>query len=311
MKFDWEDPEDWNSLSVPEKAAMLKTTVTMTDLVELCGHDVTKDKVRPPWNPTERTPSTHLYEDHFYDYGSGKHGDLFDWIAEEDIASGEEPRSLPKAISYIRKLALKGGKEPGDVDSVPVRKLENLYHDMPYEPVNELLGLDVSRYHLRADPAGNVYVPHWEPQEPNAVPLVYGIKVRYVGGSKGAIPGSQFTHRLYDPLGWPLNRDPAWHGCVITEGESDCWAMRSVIAPQVDVFALPSGSSAWKEHWLEDLAPYGTVYVCFDNDRAGKQATEKVMKKIGYDRAKELRVPGLYNDVREAVAAGWVPSIRD
>lgn len=306
MKFDWEDPEDWNSLSIPERVAMLKTTVSMVDMVELCGHDVTKDKVRPPWNPTERTPSTHLYEDHFYDYASGKHGDIFDWLAEEDIAQGEEPRPLPKAVSYIRKLALRGGREPGDVDAQPVRNLEQLLQHLPHHQVDTLLGLDVRGYGLHQTAAGDVYVPHYE-YRPSSGVLVYGIKIRYAHGSKGSVPGSQFTHRLYDPYGW-VDADYG-DTCVITEGESDCWALISTFdRPGLHrVLALPSGSSAWKDHWLEDLAPYGTVYVCFDNDRAGKQATEKVMRKIGYDRAKELRVPQLYNDVREAVEAGWRP----
>jgi hypothetical protein len=65
----------------------------------------------------------------------------------------------------------------------------------------------------------------------------------------------------------------------------------------------------WKDAWLEDLAPYDEVLLCFDNDRAGTQALDKVTRKIGFDRAKELRVPQLYNDVREAVKAGWEPKL--
>jgi len=304
-RFDFEDDDDWNALDLAEKATMLKTTITMTELVELCGHDVQKDKVRPPWNPTERTPSTHLYEDHFYDYGSGKHGDIFDWIAEEDIATGEEPRPLKKAVSYVRRLALRGGKEPGDVEVQPIRSLENLVHDMPYEAVTELLGLNVQWYGLRRDPDGTVYVPHFEPHAFGDV--VYGIKLRHPDGKKSSVPGSQFTHRLYHPYGWRHLHLGAQ--AVIVEGESDSWAMTPKMNQfGVDVFALPSGAGAWKDHWLQDLEPYHQILLCFDNDKAGKQALEKVTRKVGFDRAKELRVPQLYNDVREAVAAGWEPS---
>lgn len=310
-RFDFEDDDDWNALELPEQAAILKTTITMTELVELCGRDVQKDKVRPPWNPTERTPSTHLYEDHFYDYGSGKHGDIFDWIAEEFVADGHEPPALPRLVWKVRDIALKGGKEPGDVEAQPVRRLENLAFDMPGEPVTELLGLGVSWYGICRDQDGTIYVPHVEPQEPPGAPdLVYGIKLRHPDGRKSSVPGSQFTHRLYHPYGWRF----LWGNgtAIIVEGESDSWAMIEATADLelgVDVFALPSGASAWKDHWLEDLEPYSEILLCFDNDRAGKQALDKVTRKIGFDRAKALPVPQLYNDVREAVAAGWEPSL--
>ncbi len=64
---DFADDEEWDSLSIDEKISVIKSTIEMADLVELCGRDVVRDKVRPPWNPGERTPSTHLYSDHFYD----------------------------------------------------------------------------------------------------------------------------------------------------------------------------------------------------------------------------------------------------
>lgn len=309
--FDWEDPDDWRSLSLSEKAAMLKTALTMTEVVELCGRDVNHDKVRPPWNPIERTPSTHLYEDHFYDYGSGRHGDIFDWIGEEFLAEGEEPPSLGKRIDRLRMLALKGGKEPGDVDAVPVRKLENLdIHFMTdaTEPI-DILGYPTSTYGTVVDRAtGDVLVPHWEWLEDESY-LVYGIKIRGANGQKRSVPGSQFTHRLYHPRGWSGLQCPS-EVCVITEGESDCWAMTSVLEGQgVDVFALPSGASSWKDAWLPNLASYTEVRLCFDNDRAGEQALDKLTRKIGFDRVRPLRVPPLYNDAREAIEAGWEPRV--
>lgn len=306
--FDWEDSDDWRALSIPEKAEMLKTAVTMTDVVELYGRDAVNDKVRPPWNSIERTPSTHLYEDHFFDYGSGRHGDIFDWVGEEFIAEGGEPPGLGARISQIRRLALRGGLEPGDVDVVPVRKLENLdFHLMTdsTEPV-DVLGLPTRTYGTVVDrTTGDVLVPHWESLEGGSY-LVYGIKIRGADGRKRSIPGSQFTHRLYHPTGWA---NVGYTTCVITEGESDCWAMREKMPFGVDVFALPSGSSSWKDEWLNDLIHYPEIRLCFDNDRAGKQALDKITRKVGFDRVKELRVPQLYNDAREAIEAGWEPSL--
>ena len=96
---------------------------------------------------------------------------------------------------------------------------------------------------------------------------------------------------------------------MITEGESDAWALIWATARSVDVLALPSGSSSWKDHWLDDLTCYDRVLLCMDNDRAGKQALDKLLLKVGYSRAEPLRVPQLYTDAREAVEAGWRPEV--
>ena len=74
-------------------------------------------------------------------------------------------------------------------------------------------------------------------------------------------------------------------------------------------FALPSGASSWKDAWLEDLEQYEKVYLCMDNDRAGQAARDKLTRKIGWLKAEQLRVPPLYNDAREAIAAGWRPTL--
>jgi hypothetical protein len=310
-RFDWSDPEQWNPLPLEEKVALLKSAVSLPELVEMLGYDITsRNKVRPPWNPDERTPSCHLYEDHFYCYGTGKHGDLFDFLAEEERAGGDEPRPLPKAVSYLRNLALKGGREPGDVDREPVRVVENLADQMGWDQrgavgVSSLLGLDVSTFGLTRDPDGTIRIPHGEVSEFDI--KVYGIKLRHPDGRKTSVPGSQFTFKLYHPQGW----GSAGRGnttAVICEGESDSWAMWHQLAWRgTDVFALPSGASAWKDSWLKDLEPYSRIFLCFDNDRAGEQAFDKIIRKVGWDRGERLAVPALYGDAREAIAAGWKP----
>lgn len=316
IAFDWEDNSDFFGLPVAEQTAVLKTAVTMTDVAELCGYDVDRSgKIRPPWNRIERTPSTHIYEDHYFDYGSGRYGDVFDFLGEIELAEGAPaPSSLGKRISMLRKLALKGGKEPGDVEVVPVRKVEQMSNWLPagkvgYEP---MVGLDLSPFDVRISAEGDLWVPH-RTTEPGADivfgtnDVVYGVKIRRRTGEKSAVPGSQFTYKLYSPTGWSRS---GGNRAVICEGESDSWAMwHAVRGLNIDVYALPSGAASWKDAWLEDLKPYQEVLLCFDNDRAGKQALDKATRKVGFDRAKELRVPGLYNDAREALAAGWVPRL--
>lgn len=305
-KIDWSDDEEWNALDRVDQIAIIKSAVTVPEVAQLLGYETENDKIPSPWNPDERTPSCHLYEDHFYDYGTGNFGDLFDlYKAIQPTRKDGSENTLGSMIWGVRNKAVKAGREPGDVEPQRPRVVQDLSHTLPITIAHEVAGLQTKMFHTRVDNAGTIHVPHLQGDKD---PLVYGVKLRQPNGQKTSVPGSTFTYRLYSPTGWMyLNKSAR---CIITEGESDSWAMWHKIGDSgIDVFALPSGASAWKDHWLEDLQPYGTVLLCFDNDRAGEQALEKVSRKVGYDRAKTLKVPQLYNDAREALAAGWEPRL--
>lgn len=290
---------DWDDLSFEEKSQAIKETVTVVEVAELMGLEIdSSDKITSPFNPTESTPSCHLYDDHFYDYSTGRWGDVFDLVK-----AFYPDTTFPQALWDIRMRALKSGKEVGDVELQKPRQVQDFTADLADFPIvsNGNLYIDW-HFWVREDAQGNLYVPHRDQDG------VYGVKVRWKTGGKGSWAGSAFTHRLYDPFGW----QPGWQPSgtvVITEGESDAWALIWATARSVDVLALPSGSSSWKDHWLDDLTCYDRVLLCMDNDRAGKQALDKLLLKVGYSRAEPLRVPQLYNDAREAVEAGWRPEV--
>jgi hypothetical protein len=286
---------------------LVKATVTVPEVAQLLGYDVDAgDKIPSPWNPEERTPSCHLYDDHFYDYSTGKGGDCIDLLMLHDPEA-----TIDSALWQLWRRALRAGLEPGHVETQKPRELENFVGRIQqYEFVEAVY--DLPTHGVFRDPfTSDLFVAHWvgqQPPEGGPDEFVYGVKVRYRDGAKGAWPGSQFMHKLYSPVGWnPEHMVAGAHTAVICEGESDSWAMRQQVGELADVFALPSGAGSWKDHWLEDLEQYSTIYLCFDNDRAGQQALEKVTRKIGHERAHELRVPQLYNDAREAIGAGWRP----
>ena len=61
---------------------LVKQTVTVPEVAELLGFEPNSQQKIPSFaNPDERTPSLHLYEDHWYDYGTGQHGDVIDLVA--------------------------------------------------------------------------------------------------------------------------------------------------------------------------------------------------------------------------------------
>ncbi len=290
--------EDWADLEFIDKVAALRATITVPEVVELFGIEATEgDKIPSPYNPDERTPSCHLYDDHWFDYSTGKGGDIFDLVMILD----ERKPELKDAVRILHQGAVRCGKQYGDVETKQPRQLMDMSAGLTFQPVANWEGLDVRAFGLQRDGQGNIYVPHREPG------LTYGVKVRYARGMKGSWAGSQYAHRLYDPLGW--ERMPHHSSVIICEGESDSWALLNVLDAfdTCDVLALPSGAGTWRDHWLDDLVSYNTVYVCMDNDRAGQDARDKLTRAIGWDRVEYLRVPQLFNDARAAIAAGWRP----
>jgi hypothetical protein len=294
--------EDWDDLSFEQQVEAIKATVTVPDVAQLLGFEPdSRGKIASPWHQEERTPSCHLYDDHFWDYSTGQGGDIFDLVK-----AFYPDASLRKIMNDLRNKALHAGLEVGDVERQRPTELQDFTSELALMEGAHLVdvweGMHVTPFGL-VQHEGDIYVLHREPGR------VYGVKVRYGSGAKGSWAGSQFTHRLYDPYGWNASYTPKdW--VVITEGESDAWALiHAGLSDEADVLALPSGASAWKDHWLEDLTAYNRVYLCFDNDKAGKDALDKVTRRIGVIRAHTLRVPQLLNDAREAVKAGWQPSL--
>jgi hypothetical protein len=296
--LDLSDREEWDDLPFLEKVEALRQTVTVPEVAQLAGLETDhRNKIRSPWNPDERTPSCHLYDDHFWDYSTGKGGDIFDLMM---ALNPDQYDTLAKAVWAIYQRAVQVGKQYGDVELAEPRELQDFAERLPATQFVDDGLFCRAEYGCRVE-GGDVLVPHRDEDG------VYAVKVRFGRGGKGSWAGSQFTHRLYDPFGWSGSYIPK-QTVVICEGESDVWALKHVL-PGCDVYGLPGGAGTWRDHWLEDLGCYNRVLVCMDNDRAGAEARDKLLRKCGWGRSERLDVPQLYNDAREAVVAGWRPQI--
>jgi twinkle protein len=106
---------------------------------------------------------------------------------------------------------------------------------------------------------------------------VIGIKYRQIYGHKKCWckSGSQLT-RL---INWQ-HVDPTGQRVVIVEGEIDLASVLEAGYPWV--VSLPNGASNLKaiEHMKSWLATANTVILAFDNDKAGKQATERAINML-------------------------------
>ena len=296
---------EFEDMTVPEKVEFVKGRIGPLDLADMFDLELHSDKIHSPFNEADRTPSCHLYEDGWFDYSTGRYGDVIDlYIALTGKSWG----------AALNRLG--AGAERMDVDPDRIRREPTVLPDLTERwqlmpqctsigdrfrnalaPVSERFLTELWACNEIKEQFGSMFVAHWHGG------VVRGIKVRGPGG-KSAVPGSTFMAGLYRPL-----PDHSESGvAVITEGESDCWALidRTIDA---EIFSLPCGAGVWKDAWLEQLAGYDKIYTAFDNDRSGQAATEKVRGAIGWGRWDELKVPTLYKDVREALAAGWEPKL--
>jgi twinkle protein len=76
--------------------------------------------------------------------------------------------------------------------------------------------------------------------------------------------------------------NPTQGHLILTEGEEDCLAAKTMLLPtsKVDVMSLPNGASLDKvvRSKLELFAKYKTVYLCFDQDDPGKAAANDIAR---------------------------------
>lgn len=299
---------DVEDMTLMDKVAAIKASVGPLDLADSLDLDVVDGKIHSPYNQADDTPSCHLYEDHFYDYSTGNGGDVI------DLYMLLAKCSWGSAVNRLLKGAMAMDADVGRIQRPTVveadltdqwRQLREDYHSYATFWVGQLKPLtaeflwDMHLNNQLIAGEDTMWIPHWHNGK------VTGIKIRQRDGRKSAVPGSQFGRGLYFADRWPDNRV-----AVIAEGESDCWAMAQALDSTVNVYALPGGAGLWRDQWLQELQQYGKVYTCFDNDQAGQKATEKVRRAVGWGRWQELKVPQLYNDAREALAAGWVPKLK-
>lgn len=64
---------------------------------------------------------------------------------------------------------------------------------------------------------------------------------------------------------------------VICEGEFDCLVLRAFGIPAITSTA---GARTFKEEWIDQLVSVRHLYICFDNDEAGKQGANELIEKL-------------------------------
>lgn len=117
------------------------------------------------------------------------------------------------------------------------------------------------------------------------------------------IPKSKYPKYIQEKNSerWLFNEDGIGKGqekggILITEGEFDC--MSAWQAGFKNVVSADSGKDSYGI-WLELLDTIPKVYIAYDNDKAGKQASLGLAERIGTDKSFEITYPEGVKDANE------------
>lgn len=301
-----------------DKIEWIKTHLDMRQILEMCGIDPPdrQHKIRSIYVPKERTPSMHIYPDHFFCYATGKGGDQIQFVrdyknmrmrdAVEFLAGGGDPNSrrieldTPEVLPDFTEIFRTAPDFQPDPLAVAQKDL------LAHQALDVLRGQkwptlslqDIGTYGNKLV-GDKLWSPHYHLTDKGWI--VRGIKTRSVyTGVKRAVKGSTFREGLYR-CAWRSRYDrPA----VLVEGESDTWVLTKA-APRVDVFGLPSGAGLWRDQWRDELLPYTKVLVCLDGDTAGQEAADRVTGSIESAGGCVITIDVPGGRVAEAVAEGW------
>jgi twinkle protein len=109
-------------------------------------------------------------------------------------------------------------------------------------------------------------------------------------------------------FGWNAlrTRYPDTRYVALTEGEIDCASLHQCGIPSLSV---PNGGGGGrKQDWIENdydyLEQFDTIYLCLDNDPAGKEAEKEIIKRLGTERCRVVTLP--YKDANECLMKGII-----
>lgn len=216
------------------------------------------------------------------DFASGEGGDLLDlWAATRGCSIGE---AMAEAKAYL-----------GVKDSMPERPVVKQYarpeKPKTYTPKGEV------RAWLSARGIDDLTIDQFKVREVQRNGSAWSLfpylrdgvyvngKYRNPADKKGMGQEKDAEPCLF---GWHLI-DPKARTVVITEGEIDAMTLHQVGIPALSVNA-GSGNHQWIENDWTRLERFSEIVLSFDHDEAGDKGAAEVMKRLGIERCKRMKM---------------------
>jgi twinkle protein len=89
-------------------------------------------------------------------------------------------------------------------------------------------------------------------------------------------------------FGWHLI-DPKARSVAITEGEIDAMTLHQMRIPALSV-NQGAGNHQWIETDWEKLERFDDILICFDHDEAGEKGAREVIRRLGLERCRRMRL---------------------
>ena len=101
---------------------------------------------------------------------------------------------------------------------------------------------------------------------------------------------------------------------TITEGEIDALSLAEVFEGKWPVVSLKNGAGSVEKSLAgsyDFINSFGTIVLAFDDDEAGRVATEKALAMFSPDKVKIMTYPEGYKDISDMLMAGLIQEIND
>lgn len=295
--------------------SQIKNRISCVDFAAQNNLPISKsgDRCISPLRPNATNKTSFIvYDDFFFDFGSGEGGDVIDFAAKLLFKDDKG-----KAIKHLAKIT--GTDIAPTHNQSWVRYTQNLcnkiqsYHEKLTDDDRQYLyqrGISddtINRNKIGRTPEGRLMIPYWK----NGYVCYYA--TRHLPGGK--YPEQKYKKMPIDDYNehtiWglhTLDRDPDRNLLVIAEGAFDALSFEqegySVISAITGHFSreqLPTALSIAKS--------FKNVFLVFDNDiitNAGEKFTIKMAKILTEKRIPCVvgSVPPMYKDISEYYAAG-------
>lgn len=188
----------------------------------------------------------------------------------------ERPRNARRPQGRVMAYLHSRGLSEATLDDFQIGELDDQWVLFPYKRTRDGELINTKYLHLDR-PSGKKQIR----QEKDAEPCLFGwnaLRTRY--------PDTRYV--------------------AITEGELDSCSLHQCGIPSLSV--PNGGGGGHKQDWIENdydyLDQFDTIYLCMDNDPAGKEAEKEIIKRLGTERCRVVTLP--YKDANECLMKGIV-----
>ena len=317
----------------------IKRANPLESVVErMTGQRIVKHKIKAPWRQDD-TPSVHIYDDgKWHDFGTGMHGDVLDFVGYCIHGVSYRPE-----VHFTEVVDLLGGidiaplpavtnkpKPPKPQLMLSMTDVQTWHDTMPtkrrwYWQQRGLTDKTIDRFMLGWDDRRQSYTipatyrnilfavkfrntPERISQAQDAYEKEYN-RLRalhpewtdeQVKNECPSIPPKYFG--VTGQRSGIFNADCLWtaHDVIVCEGEID-----AMLITQAGYNACTStaGAVTWKPEWANLFAGVQRIYICYDNDAAGREGALKVRSTLA--RGRIVTYPDGVKDAGELFTHKW------